>query len=90
MNRNKNIKIKVNTNSAINGMYSMVKMFVLALITFIMIFTFVFRVATVDGSSMENTLYDKDKIIVTELYSKPEAGDIVVANSAETLGKIII
>ena len=90
MNRNKNIKIKVNTNSAINGMYSMVKMFVLALITFIMIFTFVFRVATVDGSSMENTLYDKDKIIVTELYSKPEAGDIVVANSAETLGKIIV
>ena len=87
---NKNRKIKVNTNSAVTGLYSMVKMFVLALITFIVIFTFVFRIATVDGSSMKNTLYDKDKIIVTELYSKPETGDIVVVNSAEALGKIIV
>lgn len=83
-------KIKVNKSSAITGMYSMVKMFVLALITFIMIFTFVFRVATVDGNSMKNTLFDKDKIIVSDLYKKPETGDIVVVNSTDTLGKIIV
>ncbi len=84
------VKININKNSAITAFYSMVKMFILALIAFVFMFCFLFRVATVDGNSMKNTLYNDDKIIVSELYSKPKTGDIIVANSAETLGKIIV
>lgn len=88
---NKDIaKIKVTKNSAITTLFSIVKMFILALVAFVVLFSFVFRLATVDGSSMKNTLYNGDKIVVSELYSKPESGDIIVANSTDSLGKIIV
>ncbi len=84
------IKINTKSNSVIASFFSMVKTFTLALVTFICIFCFVVRIATVDGNSMKDTLYHGDKIIVTELYSDVKAGDIIVANSADTLGKIIV
>ncbi|MBR3269333.1 MAG: signal peptidase I [Oscillospiraceae bacterium] len=47
---------------------------------FLLIFAYLLRTVTVDGRSMEPTLYDKDQIlIVTSLY-KPTNGDIIVIN----------
>lgn len=42
------------------------------------VFTFLCRVVAVDGHSMENTLMDKDRVIITDLFYTPEIGDIVV------------
>lgn len=42
------------------------------------VFTFLCRVVAVDGHSMENTLMDKDRVIITDLFYTPEVGDIVV------------
>lgn len=47
----------------------------------ILLFTFVLREAFVDGDSMNDTLFDKDKLIVSHLFYEPEAGDIVIINS---------
>jgi len=41
-------------------------------------FTFLFRICIVDGQSMENTLYNGEKLIVTELLGDAKAGDIIV------------
>ena len=56
-----------------------------AVIAVVIIFCFIFRVATIDGNSMRNTLYGKnkdgeiaDKVIITNLGYTPEQGDIVV------------
>lgn len=51
---------------------------VAAIIAVVVIFTFVFRVATIDGDSMKNTLIDGEKIIISNLNYKAKPGDIVV------------
>lgn len=38
-----------------------------AIISVVIIFSFIFRVATISGRSMTNTLQDKDKVIITNL-----------------------
>jgi len=56
-----------------------------AVIAVVIIFCFIFRVATIDGDSMLNTLYggdalgrNADKVIITNLFYTPKQGDIVV------------
>lgn len=53
---------------------------VTAMIAVVLIFSFVFRVATIDGPSMEDTLFEDEKVIITNLAYKPKAGDIVVVS----------
>lgn len=67
-----------------------------AVIAVVVIFCFIFRVATIDGDSMLNTLYggdiygrNADKVIITNFGYEPDNGDIVVIsrnaeNSIET------
>ncbi|MBQ6884346.1 MAG: signal peptidase I [Clostridia bacterium] len=49
-----------------------------AIIVVIICFSFLFRVATIDGESMENTLFEGEKVIISNLFYEPKAGDIVV------------
>ncbi len=49
-----------------------------ALITVIIIFGFIFRVATISGDSMLNTLRSREMVIITNLSYTPKKGDIVV------------
>ncbi len=51
-----------------------------ALTAVVIIFTFVFRVATIVGSSMENTLINNEKVIITDWFYTPQVGDIVVVS----------
>ncbi len=51
---------------------------IVALIAVVIIFTFFFRIATIVGSSMENTLYEGERVIISNLFYEPEFGDIVV------------
>ena len=51
---------------------------VAALITLILVFTFVGRIIGVDGDSMYPTLHDRDMLVVRGLGYTPENGDIVV------------
>ncbi len=59
-----------------------------ALICVIFVFGFIFRVATISGGSMLNTLHDKEMVVITNFSYTPKSGDIVVIsrnieNSAE-------
>lgn len=59
-----------------------------AIICVVLVFSFFFRVATISGNSMLNTLHNGDKVIITNLNYEPRQGDIVVVsrnieNSAE-------
>lgn len=55
---------------------------IFALVTVIIIFTFLFRIVIVSGSSMTNTLQDGDRLILNSIFYTPEAGDIVVISKA--------
>lgn len=56
---------------------------VIALVVLILLFTFVGRVIIVRGSSMNDTLYDGDMLIVREIAYEPQQGDIVVLNKLD-------
>lgn len=42
------------------------------------IFTFIARVVTVDGGSMEPNYYDGDRVLVTSLAGEAQRGDVVI------------
>lgn len=56
----------------------------------VLLFVFVFRIIGVDGTSMEPTLHDKDWMITTNLFYKPDYGDIVVLKKKSFMEKPIV
>ena len=51
-----------------------------AVIIVVLIFTFLFRIATIDGDSMLNTLHNGEKVVISNLFYSPKRGDIVVVS----------
>lgn len=51
-----------------------------AVVSVVIIFTLLFRVATIDGPSMKETLHHGDKVIITNFAYTPKRGDIVVVS----------
>ncbi len=66
------------------------EMFVLAVCAVILIFSFAFRICTVDGESMENTLLKEENLLVSDLFYTPKRGDIVVFHQTKTLNEPIV
>lgn len=58
--------------------FEWVEIFASALLTVILLFTFIFRMVTVEGSSMQETLHEKDNLIISHLFYTPKQNDIVV------------
>jgi len=61
----------------------------------ILIFSFVMRLCVVDGGSMNSTLIDGERLLVSDIFYKPECGDIIVfhqtgANDNKPMVKRII
>lgn len=63
--------------------YEWIQSLVTALIVCVVAFLFVVRVIDVKGSSMLPTLTNGDKMIVSGLFYKPKAGDVVVLKKDE-------
>ena len=55
-----------------------VELFVIAISVVILLFSFVFRTCNVDGDSMNNTLIDKETLIISDFAYTPRRGDIIV------------
>ena len=49
-----------------------------SVIAVVLVFTFLFRIATIQGTSMVNTLQDGERVIISNLNYKPKYKDIVV------------
>ncbi|MBE6715850.1 MAG: signal peptidase I [Ruminococcaceae bacterium] len=80
-------KEKTSFSASIYEAFSVVmsSVFIIALV-----FTFGFRLVGVSGTSMINTLQNKDWLIVTPYYSEPEYGDIVIStHRLDTMGPIV-
>ncbi len=61
--------------------YDWLEAVVFSIAVVVMIFTFFFRIVGVQGPSMENTLQNGDRVIISILGYHPKAGDIVVLNT---------
>ena len=51
-----------------------------AIIAVVIIFSLIFRIATISGPSMQNTLFTGDRVIISNLGYTPKQGDIVVVS----------
>lgn len=49
-----------------------------ALAIVVILFTFIFRIVSVSGPSMQPTLHSDDRIVLSSLFYTPQNGDIVV------------
>lgn len=61
--------------------FDMMETFCHALVLMMLIFAFVLRFVTVDGDSMNYTLENLDKLVISDLFYTPETGDIVVLDA---------
>jgi signal peptidase I len=58
--------------------YDWIQSIVSALLICVLIFVFFARIISVEGPSMNPTLYDGDKLLVSDLFYTPKQGDIVI------------
>lgn len=63
---------------------------VIALVAVMVVFTLFCRIYVVDGESMNNTLADKDRLLVSNLFYTPEQGDIVCFLAENNDGKVLV
>lgn len=61
-----------------------------ALVWVLILMTFLFRVIDVDGTSMEPTLVNTDKVVITDLFYTPHDQDIIVISHAEEYNKPLV
>ena len=71
-------KVKKPGSRGIDSLFDFVELFIFSLAAVFIITTFFFRHSVVDGSSMEQTLFDGEHIIISDLFYTPKRGDIVV------------
>ncbi len=78
-------KLKKLFVSALREIMSFTETAFIMLFVMTLIFTYVFRIATVNGESMKNTLMPDDRLITTAWYNSAKQGDIVIVYAADAV-----
>ena len=68
----------------IDGVFDFLELFIFSLAAVLLITTFFFRHSVVEGSSMEQTLFGGEHLIISDLFYTPERGDIIVCEDYTT------
>lgn len=61
-------------------LFDWIDSFVIAMVAVILIFTFFFGKVKVDGSSMLNTLHDKEQLLISNFLYEPKVSDIIIVS----------
>lgn len=81
-NNEQNIVADVKENfqerTAKHELFEWLEIICTSIVAVVIIFTLLFRVITINGDSMKNTLQPNDKVIITNLFYTPKQFDIVV------------
>ena len=68
----------------IDAFFDIFELFIFSLVAVLVITTFFFRHAVVKGSSMENTLFNDEHLIISDFLYEPKRGDIIVCDDPMT------
>ncbi len=79
--RNENNKKLKETKTFWGELYEWIDTAVITVMCILLAFTFLFRQVMIDGGSMEPTLKNEERVIVSDVFYTPEYGDIVVISS---------
>ena len=69
------------THSIWSEIYEWVDCAVITVVCILLLFTFVFRQVEIEGDSMKDTLFDGNRVIVSNVFYTPKYGDVVVISS---------
>ncbi len=72
------------------GSFEWVESLIIAIIVVGVIFTFVFRIITVNGQSMYPNLHNNDRLVVSSWFYNPSKGDVVILKRTEGLNEPIV
>jgi len=64
-------------NKMLSSIYEILDSVVVSAVVVLLLFTFVFRIFVVSGPSMNNTLKNGERIVVSDVLYTPKRGDIV-------------
>ena len=77
-------------NRIIESLLEYVEILVVALAIVVVLFTFVVRLCEVKGASMNNTLLDSEKLLVSNMFYEPKGGDIIVFHQTGYLNEPVV
>ena len=81
--KKKPVPVEADPNASSRETYDWIQCLLVALIICVLIFMFCVRVIDVIGASMNPTLYNGEKMLVSGLFYKPKVGDVVVFKKDE-------
>lgn len=82
-----NTEPESNKKTVYDEIFDWIRSAAVALICVLFIFSFCFRWVVISGESMENTLLDGERVIVSGLFYEPKCGDIVIISRNYTNDK---
>lgn len=92
--KNKKTKVEMpestETLNPRTDIYECLQCLVYALVICVIVFVFFFRIVDVDGDSMNPTLYNADKLVVSDVFYKPKQGDIVIFRKDEYKSEALV
>lgn len=76
--------------SFIKELVDYIEMFAIAVGVVVLLFSFCFRLCTVSGASMNDTLIHGEKVVISDVFYTPKRGDIIVFHDTDTLNEPVI
>ena len=74
---------KETASTAFSG-YDFLEMFVITMCALLLVFSFLFRQTVVKGGSMNETLADGERLLISDVFYTPKPGDIIVFQALDT------
>ncbi len=87
-NESNQLNQKEDRREKLKHLFDFVEMFAIAACIILLIFTFFTRLTVVEGGSMDYTLENGQRLLISDLFYSPKHGDIVVIQSAELPGEL--
>ena len=84
------VKKEPSCKKAASFLLEYVEILVLALTFVVLLFTFCIRMCEVSGDSMNNTLKNGERLLVSNLFYEPECGDIIVFHQTGYLNEPVV
>lgn len=70
-------------------LFDFLEVFSICIACIIVVFALMFRLTRVSGESMEDTLFDKEYLVVSDMFYEPKAGDIVVIQNTSLTHELL-
>lgn len=76
-------------SSLVDDITDILESIIFSVFIVLLVFTYLFRMSDVSGPSMEPTLRENDRVIISPLFYTPEQNDIIIVDSS-SLNKLIV